>query len=61
MDRVIVTWGNNGKLMQSDLIVLDLLSELKVQPHCLGFTKSGCLRHPLYVLRSKQPNVYISG
>ncbi|WP_201324327.1 DUF1643 domain-containing protein [Pseudanabaena sp. lw0831] len=31
-DQVVVAWGNNGKLMQRDLFVLELLSNLKQQP-----------------------------
>ncbi len=57
-DRVVVAWGNNGKLMQRDRLVLELLSKLNIQPHCLGITKSGYPHHPLYVLWSKQPSVY---
>jgi hypothetical protein len=54
-DRVVVAWGNNGKLMQRDRLVLELLSKHNVQPHCLGITKSGYPRHPLYVMCSKKP------
>ena len=57
-DRVVVAWGNNGKLMQRDRLVLELLSKHNVQPHCLGITKAGYPRHPLYVMCKKQPVVY---
>ena len=48
-DRVVVAWGNNGKLMQRDHFVLELLSKHNIQPHCLGVTQGGHPRHPLYV------------
>lgn len=57
-DRVVVAWGNNGKLMQRDRLVLQLLSKHNIQPHCLGITKAGYPRHPLYVTCKKQPVVY---
>lgn len=57
-DRVVVAWGNNGKLMRRDRLVLELLSKLKVQPHCLGITKVGYPRHPLYVMCSEEPIIY---
>jgi hypothetical protein len=57
-DRVVVAWGNNGKLMQRDRLVLELLSKHNIQPHCLGITKSGYPRHPLYVMCKEQPVVY---
>ncbi len=58
-DKVVVAWGNNGKLMQRDRLVLELLSKLKVQPHCLGITQAGYPRHPLYVMCSNEAVVYI--
>ena len=57
-DRVVVAWGNNGKLMQRDRLILELLSKHNIQPHCLGVTKAGYPRHPLYMMCSKQPSVY---
>ena len=57
-DKIVVAWGNNGKLMQRDRFVLELLTELKVQPYCLETTKAGYPRHPLYVMCNKQPSVY---
>jgi hypothetical protein len=57
-DKVVVAWGNNGKLMQRDRMVLNLLSNFNVQPYCLGITKAGYPRHPLYVMCSQEPIVY---
>jgi hypothetical protein len=58
-DRVVVAWGNNGKLMQRDRLVLELLSKHNIQPHCLGITKAGYPRHPLYVMCSNQLRIYV--
>jgi hypothetical protein len=57
-DRVVVAWGNNGKLMQRDRLVLELLSKHNVQPHCLGVTQAGYPRHPLYVMCSNEAVIY---
>ncbi|TYQ23220.1 DUF1643 domain-containing protein [Pseudanabaena sp. UWO311] len=57
-DKVVVAWGNNGKLMQRDRLVLELLSKHDIQPHCLGITKADYPHHPLYIMCSKQLGVY---
>lgn len=57
-DKVVVAWGNNGKLMQRDRIVLELLSKHNIQPYCLGITQGGHPRHPLYVKCCTQPIDY---
>jgi hypothetical protein len=43
--------------MQRDLLVLELLSKLKVQPYCLEITKAGYPSHPLYVTCSVARNL----
>jgi len=53
----VVAWGNNGKLMQRDRLVLELLFKHNIQPHCLEITKSGYPRHPLYVMCGKKLRV----
>ena len=45
---VVVAWGAHGALQGRDERVLTLLSA----PHCLGVTKSGLPRHPLYLAAS---------
>ena len=47
-ERVVAAWGNHGHLLDRDKQVLDLLE----QPYCLGTTKTGCPRHPLYLASS---------
>jgi hypothetical protein len=44
-DLTVVAWGIHGGLQHRDQVVLELLRE----PHCLGTTKSGAPRHPLYL------------
>ena len=50
VDLVVCAWGafpNGGR--SADVL------ELVVAPHCLGVTKSGSPRHPLYVRASADP------
>jgi hypothetical protein len=56
--QVLVAWGNNGKLMQRDRLVLELLSKHNIQPHCLGITQGGHPRHPLYTKCCTKPIDY---
>jgi hypothetical protein len=44
-DRVVAAWGNHGVLLNRDTAVLESLN----QAYCLGITKAGCPRHPLYI------------
>ncbi len=39
-------------------LILELLSKHNIQPQCLGITKSGYPRHPLYVMCSQKSIVY---
>ncbi len=57
-DKVVVAWGNNGKLMQRDQAVLKFLSKNNLQPYCLGITKTGYPRHPLYVESCTKLGIY---
>ena len=49
-DLTVVAWGIHGRLHERDHDVLSQLNE----PRCLGKTKSGAPRHPLY-LRADSP------
>lgn len=53
---VIVAWGNGGSLQGRDLAVLALLSSFQVC--CLGKTKDGYPRHPLYMPKDAVREVY---
>lgn len=46
--QVIIAWGTHGSLHGRDEEVLDLLNE----PYCLGTTKDGFPKHPLYLAAS---------
>lgn len=52
-DLVIAAWGNHGVHMQRDLAVLSFLPNAR----CLGLTKNGKPRHPLYLPSDIQPQV----
>jgi hypothetical protein len=54
-DLVICAWGNPGHGIRAAR-VLDIIA----QPHCLGVTKLGAPRHPLYVPADTRPIPYIS-
>ncbi len=47
--QVIVAWGNHGSLHGRDKEVLKILKTMKIEPMCLGITKSGAPKHPLYL------------
>lgn len=46
---VVVAWGQHGALRGRGEQVLKLLRAYGVKPLCLGLTKAGQPRHPLYV------------
>jgi hypothetical protein len=51
VDAIVCAWGNGGALGGRDRLVRRLLGEYPL--HCLGQTKSGQPRHPLYCPRSQ--------
>jgi hypothetical protein len=50
----IAAWGNHGSYKGRDAIVAKFLGRM----HCLGRTKKGDPRHPLYVRGSQRPVPY---
>jgi hypothetical protein len=50
---VICAWGRHGTFMGQDEIVLGWIADL-CRPTCLGMTRDGHPRHPLYVSYSAQ-------
>lgn len=46
---VIFGWGVHGNHCDQDRTVRDWLDSLAVEGHCLGITRDGHPRHPLYV------------
>ena len=56
-DRIILAWGNHGQWRKQDLYILELLKN-HTHLYSLGITKRGCPRHPLYLHRNSQPQIY---
>lgn len=52
-DRIVVGWGANGSLYHRDEAFREMAQSRMCQLWCLGKTKAGHPRHPLYV-RSTQ-------
>lgn len=55
-DRVVVAWGAGGTILGRDQHVLSLLPP----PDCLGKTKGGVPRHPLYIRANTRLRPYFS-
>ena len=55
---VVAAWGNYGKAEGRDLRVIEALPW--VTWYCLGRTKAGFPRHPLYVPASQPLEVYVA-
>lgn len=51
VDRVIYAWGNNKKEP-------DWLRDLVDSPYCIDVSKKGIPKHPLYLKKELQPQVY---
>lgn len=54
-DRIILAWGNWGKLLDRDRAVLKLLMPHQHKLYCLGRNQTQQPRHPLYVKRTTEP------
>lgn len=54
---ILVCWGEFGDRMGRDKTVLRILRDCK-PVHCLGVTKSGQPRHPLYIKGDVRPMLY---
>lgn len=48
VETIVVAWGNWGRFQQRNKTVLNLLADRSVI-YCLGLTRLGHPRHPLYV------------
>lgn len=53
-DLIIACWGNRGGYLGRDARITNMIPEL----HCLGLTKAGAPRHPLYLPASATPMHY---
>lgn len=47
--RVLCAWGNHGVYRDQDQAVMEWLKDLDVEKVCLGVTKHGSPKHPLYL------------
>ena len=56
-DAVVAAWGVHGAMNERDREVIELLSG-NSRLHCLGVTKAGLPRHPLYMRKSCMPIPY---
>ena len=54
-DRIIVAWGNHGKIMDRGEGVLRMFKSMKLPVFHLGITRLGQPKHPLYVKGSTKP------
>lgn len=55
VDIVIAVWGINGSYLARDKTVQAMIPRL----YCLGFTKNGHPRHPLYLSKKLNPILWI--
>ena len=56
---VLCAWGAHGAYMDQDETALGWLhTMLDIAPHCLGLTKDGLPRHPLYMPKDAKPMPY---
>jgi len=55
---LVAGWGNHGYFMGRDQAAFRIASELGVAFRCLGVTKSGQPRHPLYVAGDQELTVW---
>ena len=56
-NRVLLAWGQRGNVYDRDRVVGQQLQALATC-YCLGQTRSGQPRHPLYLRRETQPQVF---
>ena len=54
-DLIILAWGNHGLRLPDRAARVEDMAREAGHPHCLGITKAGAPRHPLYLPRSTPP------
>jgi hypothetical protein len=57
-EKIICAWGAQGGHMNRDVEVLKMLKFNKVDLHCLGTTKKGQPKHPLYLRADLKPQLF---
>lgn len=58
-DKVIAAWGIHGCWMNGDINVKQWLIGINIPLYCLGKTKEGHPKHPLYIKASTVPTTYL--
>jgi hypothetical protein len=58
---VIAAWGVHGSHLDRAAQLTSMLRNAGIELHCLGTTKAGDPRHPLYMPRDCQPVVWTDG
>lgn len=56
--RIVAAWGNHGLFRNRQEEVLNLIPQ---EIYCLGVTKAGAPRHPLYLRRDARPHLFRAG
>lgn len=59
-DMTVAAWGVHGVHRQRNAEVIALFANAKLTLHCLGLTKDGHPRHPLYLRKTTQPLPWIN-
>lgn len=57
----VAAWGVHGRILDRHHQVLGLFKQASISVHCLGATKEGYPRHPLYLSRELRPERYETG
>ncbi|WP_213422585.1 DUF1643 domain-containing protein [Bhargavaea massiliensis] len=57
-DNIIIAWGNDGAKNGKYLSVLKWIDEAGKTPYCLGKTARGMPKHPLYLSKETEIEVY---
>lgn len=55
---VLAAWGVHGTHLDRERQVVEMLTAAGVAIHCLGTTKGGNPKHPLYLAKSTKPIIY---
>lgn len=54
----VIGWGAHGAWKGRDRQIIEMGRQLRMPLYCLGFTKAGQPRHPLYVLAKEELTAY---
>ncbi|MBA2677536.1 MAG: DUF1643 domain-containing protein [Ktedonobacteraceae bacterium] len=57
---IVVAWGDGGQYHNRDRAVTALLLTHSYDLSCLGYTQSGCPRHPLYIRKGTERQCFPS-